>query len=137
MAVRLGERPQVGGSDEGTRKLTIDTAADAQKPFGLTVTDITPALVETYRLADGQKGVVVKEINPASYIADVKMSNGYDALSEGDLIQKINRKNVDSLKAFNEIVTKLKPGDAVVMEVLSYSRSSRSTQLKIVQFTVQ
>jgi len=137
VAVRLGERPQVGGSDDGTRKLTIDAAGDAKKPFGLTVTDITPALVETYRLADGQKGVVVKEINPASYIADVKMSNGFDALSEGDLIQKINRQGVDSLKGFNEIVTKLKPGDAVVMEVLAYSRSSRSTQLKIVQFTVQ
>jgi S1-C subfamily serine protease len=65
------------------------------------------------------------------------MSNGFDALSEGDLIQKINRQGVDSLKGFNEIVTKLKPGDAVVMEVLAYSRSSRSTQLKIVQFTVQ
>ena len=137
VAVRLGERPPVGGDDDATRKLTIDRAADSQKPFGLTVTDITAALVETYRLADGQKGVVVKEINPASYIADVKMSNGYDALSEGDLIQKINRQSVDSLKSFNEIVGKLKPGDAVVMKKIAYSRSSRSTQLKIVQFTVQ
>jgi len=137
VSVKLGERPPIGGSDDTQRKLTIDAANETQKPFGLTVTDLTPALIETYRLADGQKGVIVKEINPASYIADVKMSNGNDALNEGDLIQKINRQSVESLKSFNDIVGKLKPGDAVVMEVLAYNRGSRSTQLKIVQFTVQ
>jgi hypothetical protein len=53
------------------------------------------------------------------------------------LIQRINRTPVTTLKAFNETVAKLKPGDAVVLEVVAYSRITRSIQLKIVQFTVQ
>jgi serine protease Do len=136
VSVKLGERPPIGLTDDGQRKLPVDGANDAQKPFGLTLADITPAVAETYKL-EGQKGVIVKEINPASYIADVKMSNGNDALDEGDLIQRINRQSVTNLKSFNEIVSKLKPGDAVVMEVLAYNRINRTTQLKIVQFTVQ
>jgi serine protease Do len=136
--IKLGERQLVAfqDSDEEKGKMPIGTTRDDQKPFGLTLTELTPALAANYKL-EGQKGLVVKEINPASYIADVKMSNGDDALDEGDLIQRINRAPVTTLKAFNDTVAKLKSGDAVVLEVMSYSRLTRSTQLKIVQFTVQ
>ena len=102
----------------------------------MTLSDLTPSLASSYKL-EGQRGVVVKEVNPESYIADVKVSNGSEAFSEGDLIRRINRVNVTDLKSFNTVVSKLKPGDAVVMEVVSYSPSGRAPQLKIVQFTVQ
>jgi periplasmic serine protease, Do/DeqQ family len=136
--IKLGERRPLSFSEteEDKGKTPIGPTRDDQKPFGLTLTELTPTLATNYKL-EGQKGLVVKEVNPASYIADVKMSNGDDALDEGDLIQRINRSPVTTLKAFNETVAKLKPGDAVVLEVLAYSRLSRSTQLKIVQFTVQ
>ena len=42
-------------------------------------------------------------------------------LDEGDLIQRINRLNVTDLRSFNDIVAKLKAGDAVVLEVISYN----------------
>jgi serine protease Do len=135
VSVKLSERP-VSRSEDLQRTLPLSGSKDDQKTFGLTLVDVTPALAETYKV-EGQKGVIVKEINPASYIADVKMSNGTDAFDEGDLIQRINRQSVTNLKSFNELVSKLKPGDAVVMEVLTYNRFSRATQLKIVQFTVQ
>ena len=135
VSVKVSERP-LTRSEDLQRKLPIDGGKDDQKTFGLTLVDVTPSLAETYKV-EGQKGVIVKEINPASYIADVKMSNGTDAFDEGDLIQRINRQSVTDLKSFNALVSKLKPGDAVVMEVLAYSRFSRTTQLKIVQFTVQ
>jgi len=135
VSVKLTERP-LPKTDDLQRKLPINGSRDDQKTFGLTLVDVTPALAETYKV-EGQKGVIVKEINPASYIADVKMSNGTDAFDEGDLIQRINRQTVVDMKSFNSLVSKLKPGDAVVMEVLAYNRFSRSTQLKIVQFTVQ
>jgi len=135
--IKLGERrsSDPASSDDAASKTTIDKRTD-DKPFGLTLTELTAALAANYKL-EGQKGLVVREINPASYIADVKMSNGDDALDEGDLIQRINRTPVTTLKAFNETVAKLKPGDAVVLEVVAYSRITRSIQLKIVQFTVQ
>jgi serine protease Do len=137
--IRLGERPsnsRVSDTAGERRKLGPDGAREPAKPFGLTLADLTPALAASYKL-DGQKGVVVKEVNPESFIADVKISNGSDALGEGDLIRRINRVTVTDLKTFNLAVAKLKPGDAVVMEVVTYSSITRQPQLKIVQFTVQ
>ncbi len=136
---KLGERPsnRTPGDDNSERRpLLVDGAKAEQKPFGLTVSDLTPVLVEKYKIGS-QKGVVVKDINPASFIADVKDSTGGDALGEGDLIQKVNRVSVTDLKAFNDTVSKLKVGDPVVLHVLAYNPQTSSLQLKIVQFTVR
>lgn len=137
--IKLTERPSInttaGGSDT-RRKLPLDKTKEEERPFGLTLTELTTALAASYKL-EGQKGVVVKEVNPASYIADVRMSNGSEALGEGDLIRRINRVPITDLKTFNETVRKLKTGDAVVMEVISYNAVNRAQQLKVVQFTVQ
>ena len=118
------------------KKLPLGGSKEEAKPFGLTLSELTPGLAASYKL-EGMKGILVKDINPESYIADVKVSNGTDALAEGDLIRRVNRVNVADLKSFNDMVSKLKPGDAVVMEVMSYNPVTRSPQLKIVQFTVQ
>jgi serine protease Do len=138
-SIKLGERPvsRTAIDDNSDRRvLPVDGTKAEQKPFGLTLAELTPALAATYKL-EGQNGLVVKEINPASFIADVKTSTGGDALYEGDLIQRINRVNATDLKAFNEVVAKLKVGDAVVLHVLTYNPALRATQLKIVQFTVR
>jgi serine protease Do len=139
IAVKLSERPsnnKVIDDQNSRRPLTIDGQKEILKPFGLTLSELTPALVKSYNL-DANKGLLVKEINPASFIADVKASNGADALDEGDLIQRINRVEIADLKTFGEIANKLKIGDAVVLQVLGNNRSGRGGQLKIVQFTVQ
>jgi len=136
--LRLGERPiqnRVASTSE-RRKLGPDNSKEPLNSLGLTLSDLTPTLAGSYKL-EGQRGVVVKEVNPESYIADVKVSNGSEGFSEGDLIRRINRVSVVDMKTFNAVVSKLKLGDAVVMEVLSYNPTTRSPQLKIVQFTVQ
>ncbi len=137
-SIKLKERPvqpRFSINDGEPRKLPLDGTKDV-KPFGLTLSDMTAALADKYKLT-GLKGLVLKEINPESYIADVKNSLGRGALAEGDLIQRINRVPVTDLKAFNETVSKLKIGDAVVLHVLTYNQALRGTQLKIVQFTVR
>ena len=136
--IKLGERPSrnASASSDERRKLPVDGAKAELNPFGLTLTELTPQVAASYKL-QGQKGLLVKEINPASFIADVKASNGLDALDEGDLIQRINRVSVTDLKTFNDVAGKLKVGDAVVMHVLSSNGAGRGTQLKIVQYTVQ
>jgi serine protease Do len=136
--IKLAERPsrnQSGEVDE-PKKLPVNSVKEELKPFGLTLNELTPALITTYKL-EGNKGLLVKEINPESFIADVKMSNGADALDEGDLIQRINRITVTNLKSFNDVAKTLKTGDPVVLHILSSNRSGRGGQLKIVQFTVQ
>ncbi len=136
--VKLGERPAKSRADEPTdrRRLPIDAANAEQKPFGLTLNELTPALAATTKL-NGQKGLLVKEINPASFIADVRNSNGNEALGPGDLIQRINRVNITDLKTFTQIVAKLKVGDPVVLNVITYNPVIQSTELKILQFTVK
>jgi serine protease Do len=137
LTIKLGERPSSAVAvedDPGRRKLPIGKTDD--KPFGLTLAQLTPTLAATYKL-EGLTGLVVREVNPTSFIADVKNSLGGDALGEGDLIQRINRAAVTDLRSFNETVSKLKPGDAVVLHVMAYNPQTRMPQLKIVQFTVK
>ena len=139
VSTKLAERPPTHvASDENSerRVLPVDGVKAEPKPFGLTLVELTPILSDKYKL-EGQKGLVVKEINPASFIADVKDSLGADALNEGDLIQRINRVSVADLKAFNAAVAMLKVGDPVVLHVLSTSQQGRTPHLKIVQFTVR
>lgn len=136
--IKLAERPsnnKVVDSEETSRR-PLGGQREVVKPFGLTLLELTPALAATYKF-ENQKGLLVKDISPTSFIADVKLSNGSDALGEGDLIQRINRTEVSDLKAFNEIAAKLKTGAPVVLQVLSNNRSGRGLQMKIVQFTVQ
>lgn len=122
--------------DEGAKIAPAVTKGET-KPFGLTLTELTPTLAAAYKL-DGKKGIIVKDINPDSYIADVKSSNGAtSALGPGDLIQRINRVSVTDTKAFEEAVKKLAKGDAVVLHVLTINTQSQSPILKVVQFTVQ
>jgi serine protease Do len=139
LTVKLAERPstsKVADADSSRRPLPVDGQKEPLKPFGLTLTELTPTLAATYKL-EGQKGLIVKDINPASYVADIKASNGGEALNESDLIQRINRVSVSDLKTFGEIASNLKKGDAVVLHVLTSNRSGRGSQLKVVQFTVQ
>ena len=136
--VKLGERPATSRADEPSdrRKLPLDGTNAEQKPFGLTLNELTPALATANKL-EGQKGLLVKEVNPASFIADVRNSNGNGALGPGDLIQRINRVNVTDLKTFTQIVAKLKVGDPVVLNVISYNPVLAATETKILQFTVK
>lgn len=136
-SVKLAERPirERPADNAGARKLPVDGAVNS-KPFGLTLAELTPTLAATYKL-DAQKGLVVTDVNPASFIADVRNANGFASLVEGDLIQRINRVSVSDTRSFAQIVNSLKPGDAVVLHVLSYSPSVKATQMKIVQFTVR
>ena len=138
--LKLGERPSnsvAGTTDDTPKKLPVGVSNVKPEPLGLTLVEMSPQMAAAYRL-EGEKGLVVKEINPASFIADVKNSSGTDnALNEGDVIQRINRVPVTSLKSFNDVAGMLKKGDPVVLHILSYNRSTRTAQQRIVQFTVQ
>ncbi|MGI8470539.1 MAG: Do family serine endopeptidase [Pyrinomonadaceae bacterium] len=135
--IKLGERPSTSQSDgdETGRKLGLGQNT-AQTPLGLTVTDLTPQLAATNKL-ENQKGVLVKDIDPASFIADLKSASGADLINENDLIQRVNRVSVTDAKTFNEIAGKLKTGDAVILHIARYSPRAKSVQQRIVQFTVQ
>ncbi len=135
--IKLSERPYLSGDDDAKPKKSPPEGAKAQiTPLGLTVAELTPQQAASLKL-EGQKGILVKDIDPASFLADLKNTNGGDLLNEGDLIQRINRVNVADVKTFNEIARKLKTGDAVVLHVAVFNKYTQRVQQKIVQFTVQ
>lgn len=136
--IKLAERPSnsVAGTDDVPKKLPVDGKIKPAEPLGLTLVEMSPQLAAIYKL-EGEKGIIIREINPTSFIADVKNSNGTEAISEGDVIQRINRVSVADVKSFTDIAGNLKKGDAVVLHILSYNRMTRTAQQRIVQFTVQ
>lgn len=137
--VKLAERPSrdpIVDEETAPKKLPVSDTKKPIEPFGLTLIELTPQLAAVYKV-EGEKGLIIKNINQASFIADVKNSNGTDAFKEGDLIQRINRVAVTDLKSFNETVSRLKKGDAVVLQMQSYDLQTQNPQKRIVQFTVQ
>ncbi len=139
VSVRLDERPgsEVVATEDGSRrKLPVNGAEDASLPFGLTLIELNAKNDETFRLK-GERGLLIRKIDPASFIADVKTTTGSTALEPNDLIQRINRQTVTDIATFNRIVGNLKPGDPVVLHVSTYDRRTRRVVPRIVQFTVQ
>lgn len=137
--VKLDERPgsDVVATDDGSRrKLPINGNTEVPLPFGLTLIELNDKNDETFRMK-GERGLLIRKVDPASFVADVKTSVGATALEPNDLIQRINRQTVTSIEAFTAIVNKLETGDAVVLHVSSYDRRSRRSVPRIVQFTVQ
>jgi serine protease Do len=85
--------------------------------FGLHVEEIT--LERARRVGvEGQKGVLVTEVEPASFAEDL-------LFARGDVIAEINREPVSSVSDYRKAVSKLKPGDDVVFKVLRRQDSDR------------
>ncbi len=78
--------------------------------FGLHVEELTPERGHRVGI-EGQKGVIVSEVEPASFAEDL-------LFSRGDVITEINRQPVNSVADYRAAVSKLKPGDDVVFKVL-------------------
>ncbi|HMT09046.1 MAG TPA: trypsin-like peptidase domain-containing protein [Pyrinomonadaceae bacterium] len=138
LSLKLGERPSndLPDADSSERRPLTVGPVTLPKPFGLTLVEYTAAMNETYRFGT-QKGLIVRTIDTSHQIADIRNNNGNRAVEEGDLIQRINRQTVTDAKTFTDIVSKLKPGDPVVLHLLTYVPQLDATQLKIVQFTVK
>ncbi|MEZ5424089.1 MAG: PDZ domain-containing protein [Pyrinomonadaceae bacterium] len=136
--IKLGERPSatVGLGDNDGKVLPVEGKAEPEKPFGLTLSTVAAA-GEKYKVFEGNPGLVVTDIDPNSYILDVRGSLGVQALTRGDLIQRINRVPVGNVSAFADFVAKLKVGDPVVLQILVYNPTLKRMQTGLVQFTIK
>ncbi len=135
--IKLAERPtkdKIFDNDVVKKKLG-DPIVEVSL-LGLTLTEVTTAIAKLQGI-EGKKGVLVKEVSVDSILSEITNSNGGIALKPGDIIQRLNRTEVATLKAFTDIEKKLKKGDAVVLNILSVDRFSKTYQNRIVQFTIQ
>jgi serine protease Do len=78
--------------------------------FGLRVESLTPDRASRVGM-DGQRGVLVVDVDPASFADDL-------GFGRGDVITEINRVPVASMEDYKSAVGKLKPGENVVFKVL-------------------
>jgi serine protease Do len=81
---------------------------EARVLTGLTVMNLTREIIRQLGLTKDEKGVVVVRVEPGSPADDAE-------LKKGDIIKEINRKEIDSIEAFNRSSTNIKRNEAVLM----------------------
>jgi serine protease Do len=118
--IRNGEPRQLM-VDLGERKEEAITAAipaptpQPELKLGLNVQDLTPELVEKFKLKD-QKGVLISKIEPGSTAQE-------QGLREGDLIKEVNRQTVTNSEEFKAAIAQIKQGDSVLLRVARENRA--------------
>jgi serine protease Do len=135
-SVAVGERPaRVGGAEPELKTEAKPPAAEKKtaeeggKPkLGLTLSELTPQLANERGLKN-VRGLVVKDVDPAGLANEA-------GISENMVVQRVNRAPVNSLADFERIVAALKPGDAVVMNLVVPQGGDAVRQI-IIQFTYQ
>jgi len=100
-AGRMGEQPEEAAPTE----------------FGLHVEELTPDRGRRVGV-EGQKGVLVTEVEPASFAEDL-------GFGRGDVITEVNRETITSVPDYRKAVSRLKTGDEVVFKVLRRQDSDR------------
>lgn len=89
----------------------------APSEFGLHVEELTPDRGRRVGV-EGQKGVIVTEVEPASFAEDINFGRG-------DVITEINRVSISSVADYHKAVSGLKPGDDITFKVLRRQDSDR------------
>jgi len=135
----LGERPdppQLGESGDVTIQEMNPKESETKNVLhlGLTLGELTQQLITDKHLA-GVRGLYVKEVDPSGLAAELRAPNGQQALNEGDVITRINRVPVTTLADFQRVLSGLKTGDPIVLQVSRFVRDR--VQTRIVQFTYQ
>jgi serine protease Do len=137
--VVLGERPPLQAlkdPEESAPSKTSDPKGNGLH-LGITLAELTQQLIGDKHL-QGVRGLYVKEIDPNGLAAEVRASTGQQrALTEGDIITRINRVPVTTLADFQRVLNGLKAGDPIVLQLLRYTRDSDRSRTVIVQFTYQ
>ena len=139
--VVLGERPPQGGR-EWNGPITSSSKDPDPKGntlhLGITLAELTPQLLADRHLT-GVQGLYVKDVDPNGLIAELRNNGGGQALVEGDVINRINRVPVTSLGDFQRVLSGLKSGDPIVLNITRIQRDPKGDQLfpVIVQFTYQ
>jgi len=109
------DRTRVFPNTAGRVSRTPDDATPAE--FGLRVENLTPERAQRVGV-EGQKGVLVTEVEPTSFADDI----GFTA---GDVIAEVNGQTVTNVEEYRKVVDRLKAGENVVFKVLRRGTTDR------------
>jgi serine protease Do len=74
---------------------------------GVTVQDLTPEISAKFNLPKNVKGVIVTDVDEESPSAAV--------LTQGDIIQEINKMKITNAKEYGKVVSAIKPGQDILL----------------------
>ncbi|GAC1662159.1 MAG: DegQ family serine endoprotease [Candidatus Acidiferrum sp.] len=112
----VGDRTKIFRNAAG--KLGEQPAEAIPAEFGLSVEELSADRARRVGM-EGQRGVVVNDVAPASFGDDLQFLRG-------DLIAAVNRDAVTSVDEYRKAIGKLKAGDNVVFRVLRRQDSDRT-----------
>jgi len=139
MSVVLSERPPLPNREwlEPSKPATKESDPKGNSlHLGITLTELTPQLVSDRHL-NGIRGLFIKDIDPNGLAAEVRLpGSAIPAMNEGDIITRINRIPVNSLAEFQHVLSTLKAGDPIVLNVFQRDAKDRLVP-RIIQFTYQ
>jgi len=105
--IKLGKRPE-------TMMVAPSPEVQRKNPLGIAVSDLTPEIIEQFRLQD-EKGVMVVGVEPDS--------KGEEAgVMPGDLIKEINHHTVTDVDQYLKELGKYKKGDTISLYILRSNR---------------
>src|SRR5439155_25394305 len=90
---------------------------DGGAEFGLRVEKLLPDRASRAGM-EGQKGVLVIEVDPATFGDDL-------GFARGDIIAEVHRQAVGTVAEYKAALGKLKPGQTVVFKVLRRQENDR------------
>ena len=117
--VEVGDRARVFPDRAG--RMGDQPGEAAPSEFGLHVEELTPERGRRVGV-EGQKGVVVTEVEPASFAEDLNFGRG-------DVITEINRVPIYSVADYHKAVSSVKPGDDITFKVLRRQDGDRMLTL--------
>jgi serine protease Do len=109
------DRTRVFSNTEGRVNSAPDEPAPAE--FGLRVESLTPERAQRAGV-EGQKGVLVSQVEPASFADDIRFA-------PGDVINEVNGQTVATIDEYRKAIGQLKPGQNVVFKVLRRNYNDR------------
>ena len=109
------DRTRVFSNTEGRVNSAPDEPAPAE--FGLRVESLTPERAQRAGV-EGQKGVLVSQVEPASFADDIRFA-------PGDVINEVNGQTVATIDEYRKAIAQLKPGQNVVFKVLRRNYNDR------------
>ena len=109
--IRNGKRKtitvKIGKLDEEQVSSASAKGGSISKKLGLTVQEITPELAQTLGIEE-QKGLIISNVEAGSPAAAA-------GIDRGEIILELNQKPVTDLKAFQDQISKVKPGENILL----------------------
>jgi serine protease Do len=100
--VKIGTMPE----QEGLEPETVEK----KTAWGLTVQNLTSELAKRFGWDADERGVIISSVEPGSPADDAKLRGG-------DLIKEVNRRKIQNLRDYNQVIKEVKEGESLLFLV--------------------